>query len=222
MGAVPVDVACLVPSAPLLLPRLTGDRVAAETATVRAAVATALRALAGPDRLVVVAPDVPGTLDGFGGRAAPAAPRDVPPPGSWPWALAAELLAGVPGLAPVGAWEHEARDVDLVALAASPLRTGLLLLGDGSRTRGPRAPGGDDPRGLRVDDELAAALRGQRAADVPDAAAVGATAGPAVDLLARLAQDEAARGGSARTEVLLAEAPAGVGYLVAIQRRAAP
>ncbi len=217
----PVDVACLVPSAPLLLPRLTGDRVATETSAVREAVDAALGALAGLDRLVVVAPAVTGTLDGFGGRASARPPRDVPPEGSWPHQLAAELLAGLPGLPPVTAWaDAPGAGLDLEALSGSPLRTGLLLLADGSRTRGPRAPGGEDVRGDVVDAELEAALREQRTAEVPEAAAVGATAGPAVALLAALARRERSAGGTPRTQVLLAAAPAGVGYLVAVHHRA--
>ena len=219
----PVTVACLVPAAPLLLPRLTGGRVP-EAEAVRAAVTTVLGALTGLDRLLVVAPSVPGTLAGFGAPeapGAPGAPRFPAPLGSWPHALAAALLDDVPGSPADRTWLTW-DDVDQVAGSAGSRgsagpaagdRTGLLLLADGSRTRGPRAPGGDDPRGERVDAELVAALRAGRPPVVPDADAVGATAGPAVRLLVDLT---AGRPGA--VDVLHADAPLGVFYLVALAR----
>lgn len=206
-------VVCLVPAAPALLPRLTGTRVP-EVAPVRAAVAEALGALVDLDRVVVVSEDVPGTLAGLG---APAPGGDAPGPGrgTWPGELADALLDASPGAPPSRAREHRTWSdgtVDLAAeLDAAPDRVGLLLLADGSRTRGPRAPGGEDPRGDVVDAELVAALRQGRVADVPDALEVGATAGAAVTLLA------GAPGGP--TRVLHHEAPLGVAYLVAVRRR---
>ena len=218
----PVTVACLVPAAPLLLPRLTGSRVP-EAEAVRAAVTAVLGALTGLDRLLVVAPSVPGTLAGFGAPevpGAPGAPRSPAPLGSWPHALAAALLDDVPGSPADRTWLTW-DDVDQVAGSVSSAgpaagdRTGLLLLADGSRTRGPRAPGGDDPRGEGVDAELVAALRAGRPPVVPDADAVGATAGPAVRLLVDLT---AGRPGA--VDVLYADAPLGVFYLVALARLA--
>jgi hypothetical protein len=235
---VPVRVACLVPAAPALLPALTGPDLP-EVAPVRAAVTHALEHLVGLDLVVVVAPHVTGTLAGFGapdpesaadrdGTAAPdgagrwdGSTRDDPVQPSWPHELAAELLATVPGvpaerlrwswddLAPQG----DQRPGDLQAL---PGAVGVLLLADGSRTRGLRAPGGDDPRGAVVDAELLAALREARSPTVPDAAAVGATAGPAIRLLSLLGD------AGSTTEVLYADAPLGVGYLVAVRRLPGP
>ncbi len=144
VAGVPVDVACLVPSAPLLLPRLTGDRVP-ELEPVRSAVAAALRTLVGLDRVVVVAARLPGSLDGFGGRRLPT-PTPTwtstgPGGGSWPHALAAELLAPVSGVPRPSHWcTWGDLDRDDTPLTGDG-RTGLLLLADGSRTRGPRAPG---------------------------------------------------------------------------------
>jgi hypothetical protein len=213
---VPVRVACLVPAAPALLPALTGGHVP-EVAALRAAVARALEHLVGLDLVVVVAPRTSGTLAGFGapGPIEPDPEAQAPP--SWPHELATALLAGVPGAPPERlrwSWDdvdghvgHRLGDWD-----ALPGAVGLLLLADGSRTRGPRAPGGDDPRGAVVDSELVAALHERRAPDVPDAAAVGATAGPAVALLSLLGDT------GARTEVLHSDAPLGVGYLVAVRR----
>lgn len=221
----PVRVACLVPAAPVLLPALTGTDVP-EVAAVRAAVTHALERLVGLDLVVVIAPHVAGTLAGFGAPAGAADPdghlrtvrptRGDPAQPSWPHELAAELLAAVPGVPAERlwwSWDDVAPDEGyrLDELRALPGAVGLLLLADGSRTRGPRAPGGDDPRGAVVDAELVDALREARSPDAPDAAAVGATAGPAVTLLSLLAD------APSPTEVLHADAPLGVGYLVAVR-----
>ena len=217
----PLDVVCLVPAAPLLLPRLTGGDVP-EVAAVRAAVAVATAALTGLDEVVVVAEHVPGTLAGFGApvRDGGSAPADAAPasgvgrgrPASWPHELADALLdaAGARGVRRHLGWDEAPADLP-ARLEASDRHVGLLLLADGSRTRGPRAPGGDDPRGEAVDVELAAALREGRPARTRDDVAVGATAAPAVALLA------AAPGGP--TTVLHDGAPLGVCYLVAVRRR---
>lgn len=222
-------VVCLVPAAPVLLPRLTGSCVP-EVGPVRAAVRQALTELTDLDRVVVVAAKSPGTLAGFGAATASAGARAPARPGagrpepdrhqSWPGELADELLDEVLPQAEVGpatttvrqhvAWEQVAADL-VPELDRAPDRVGLLLLADGSRTRGPRAPGGQDPRGEVVDAELVLALQQGRAADVPDAAAVGATAAQAVRLLA------GAPGGP--TALLHQDAPLGVCYLVAVRRR---
>lgn len=229
-GPVPLTVVCLVPAAPALLPRLTGSHVP-ELAAVRAATQGALESLVGTERVVVVAEPLPGSLAGFGAPGARAATAATPAPragagtgglrGSWPHEVADALLDAVEG-APT-AREHrtwaDAGTALLAELRTSPLRTGLLLLADGSRTRGPRAPGGQDERGDRVDAELVAALREGRPADVPDAAAVGATAAPAVALLAAAAVPAAVPAAWSSTELLHHEAPLGVCYLVAVRRR---
>ncbi len=211
-------VVCLVPAAPALLPRLTGTRVP-EVAPVRSAVAEALGALVALDRVVVVSEDVPGTLAGVGapGPLAPARGVDGPGPGhrTWPRELADELLdasqgAGAPPVREHRTWAGVTADLT-AELDAAPGRVGVLLLADGSRTRGPRAPGGEDLRGDAVDAELVAALEQGRTAEVPDAPLVGATAAAAVALLA------AAPGGP--TRVLHHGAPLGVAYLVAVRRR---
>lgn len=221
MTVVPVTVASLVPAAPVLLPRLTGSRVP-ELEGLRSAVVTALAPLAGCELVVVVAPRVPGTLAGLG---APGPSPVAEPPSalllgadepSWPHELAAELLLTVTGYGgPRLGWSWGPEllagpdeDERVRQLADLPGRVGLLLLADGSRTRGPRAPGGEDPRGEVVDAELEAALRQDRPAQAPDSEAVGATAAPATALLARL---------PGRTRVLHAAAPLGVGYLVALR-----
>jgi hypothetical protein len=222
-----VTVACLVPAAPVLLPALTGRDVP-EVDDVRAAVDDAVGAMAGLDRVVVVAPPAPGTLAGFGAPGTVSSDHVT----SWADELAGALLDRVPGAPterPAWTWDDlgeaqeragapvAARDVDgwLDRVSLLPGRTGLLLLADGSRTRGPRAPGGDDPRGAVVDEELAAALRERRDAHVPEADQVGATAATAVAALAQLG-----RRLDATAAVTYAAAPLGVGYLVAVLRAA--
>ncbi len=225
----PLTVVCLVPAAPALLPRLTGDHVP-EVEAVRLATGQALGELVGLDRVVVLAEPLLGSLAGFGapdpGASKPHRPPLHPtlPDLSWPHELADALLDAVRG-APAArehrGWADAGPDLS-AEIGTSPLRTGLLLLADGSRTRGPRAPGGQDERGELVDAELVAALREGRAADVPDAAAVGATAGPAVALLAHGSGSGSGSGpagsGGTATRLLHHRAPLGVCYLVAVRR----
>ncbi|MFC5379816.1 hypothetical protein [Aquipuribacter nitratireducens] len=247
----PVTAACLVPAAPVLLPWLTGTAVP-EVAPVRDAVHEALDVLDGCDRVVLVATQVPGTLAGFGSPLPPPVPSRAR--GSWPHELGHALLDSRPGHDAAPDWRpgREETSWDRVgpdpaasaawcaAQDARPGTTGLLLLADGSRTRGPRAPGGDDPRGETVDRSLARAARAGRPVPARTRAVapeVGADACPAVDLLAHLAALPAlplapvvtgpGRARAAhdpvpttrpRARVLLAAAPLGVGYLVAAWR----
>ena len=214
----PFAAACLLPSAPALLPELTGTEVP-EVGPLRAAVRDAVAGLVASCTSVVVATtSVPGSLDGFG--------RPVPllraPSGSWTEDLASrlcDLAAGEPypvhprvlpsGVDQVPGW--------LAAEEAGPRfddhgGTGLLVLADGSTTRGRRAPGGDDPRGALVDEELAAALFAGRppVLDADVLTATGCTGAPGVGVLAALV----ARAPD-RCAVAYAAAPLGVGYLVA-------
>ncbi|WP_336923113.1 hypothetical protein [Aquipuribacter sp. SD81] len=220
----PVAAACLVPAAPVLLPWLTGTDVP-EVEPVRAAVTRALDVLDDCDRVLLVAHERAGTLAGFGSVL----PSPVPSRarGSWPHELAHALLDSRPGHPAMPDWRPGREETSWPRVAGDPAgwlaqqdavraRTGLLLLADGSRTRGPRAPGGEDPRGGVVDRALAAAVRGHRRVSTRArraAPAVGADACDAVDVLAAV--------GGRRPPVLhLADAPLGVGYLVATWRLA--
>lgn len=101
------------------------------------------------------------------------------------------------------------------AISRSSRRVGLLVMGDGSARRSPRAPGHLDPRAAAFDAETERALR-QADFDALLAMSPGvarelmATGRPAWQVLAG-----ALRQTSATTDVLYSDAPFGVGYLVA-------
>ena len=101
------------------------------------------------------------------------------------------------------------------AISRSSRRAGLLVMGDGSARRSPRAPGHLDPRAAAFDAETERALR-QAGFDALLAMSPGtarelmATGRPAWQVLAG-----ALRQTSATTDVLYSDAPFGVGYLVA-------
>ena len=101
------------------------------------------------------------------------------------------------------------------AISRSSRRVGLLVMGDGSARRSPRAPGHLDPRAAAFDAETERALR-QADFDALLAMSPGAarelmaTGRPAWQVLAG-----ALRHTSATTDVLYSDAPFGVGYLVA-------
>jgi hypothetical protein len=100
-------------------------------------------------------------------------------------------------------------------LAAAEARTALLVLGDGSARRGPKAPGAFDPRAAAFD---AGVERAVRAADLDALLAVDpalarelmATGRPAWQVLAG-----ALAGSAVSTEIRYADDPFGVFYLVA-------
>jgi len=177
-----------------------------------------------------------GTLAGFGVLVEAPAGHDGRPPGLPPsLTVGAWLLdrAGCPAEALV---LHEVdrdaspsaalavgRDLEGVAREGGGA-VGWLVVGDGSTTRGPRAPGGHDPRGERFDAQVAAALAAGDAAalaalDPATAATVGAAGRSAWQVLAGAALLRAgstrAAAAPLRARLLLDEAPFGVGYLVA-------
>lgn len=161
--------AVVCPHPPLLFRELVGqhDVAAGLRGACRAAVTTLLAA--SPDRVVVVGgADEPGAFPTsmpvgvrrFGttgpGPAEPGLPLSLGVGrrllGDAGWAGPLELL-GV-------AWDASAAELDRLAeaLSAGTVRTGLLLLGDGSARRGEKAPGFLDDRAFPFDDSLAAAL----------------------------------------------------------------
>jgi hypothetical protein len=225
--------AALCPWPPLLVRELTGaDPVLPE---LRAACAAAVAALlaAGPAVVAVVGPGphtarcpADGRLDvaAFGGL-----PGEIPAAGGGPVlpaapGLGAYLLdrAGYTGpreiwsvaeAEPAGSCARLGRD-----LAATPQRTALLVLGDGSARRGPKAPGHFDERAAGFD---AAVERAVRAGDLAALLAVDpalarelmATGRPAWQVLAGALL--AAARTAVRVDVQYAGDPFGVKYLVA-------
>ncbi|MEU4567728.1 class III extradiol dioxygenase subunit B-like domain-containing protein [Micromonospora sp. NPDC023956] len=108
-----------------------------------------------------------------------------------------------------------------LAGAATGPRTALLVLGDGSATRGRQAPGYDDPRAQPYDDRVATAL-----ADADTAALRDLDPGLSTQLRAAgrapwqvLAGAVRATGGDWRGELTHHTAPYGVAYLVATWER---
>ena len=225
--------AALCPWPPLLVRELTGaDPVLPDLRTACAeAVATLLRD--GPEVVAVVGPGTataswPGggrlNIAAFGpGAAAPAtAERPVLPPAA---GIGAYLLdqAGYHGqrlIWSVSADEPVAGCRKLGAdLAGGSTRTALLIIGDGSARRGPRAPGHFDERAGAFDAEVERALRAGDLTALLDldpalARELMATGRPAWQVLAGALE------GMARltVEVQYAGDPFGVAYLVATLR----
>lgn len=217
----PLVAAAVVPSAPLLLPEVTGPD-ATDLAELRESVAAAVAGLVtggagrGPQRVVVAARAETGALAGMGAPVAG-------PSGS----------GGADGAAAPG-WAHELGRIlladagftgaveDLVvpdaATAAASLHetdeaTALLVLADGSATRGPRAPAGEDPRGDEVDTAIADALVTGRAPAVDPALALALQVRGLPGFAAAVS---AARRAGLTWVLLYTGAPAGVGYVVAL------
>jgi aromatic ring-opening dioxygenase LigB subunit len=100
-------------------------------------------------------------------------------------------------------------------IGGTAARTGLLVMGDGSARRGPRAPGHYDERAAAFDAEVERAVRAGdlqalMAVDPALARELMATGRPAWQVLAG-----ATAGTAPRAEVMYAGDPLGVMYLVA-------
>lgn len=224
--------AALCPSAPLLVPTLHGQHPPLRD--LRAATARAVAAVldAGPELVAVVgaAPrtarwpaDTAVDFGPFLGAAT--TPRTALP---LPLALGATLLrtAGHRGETLFQAVAENVPPGACAALgeslAATAGRVALLVVGDGSARRSPKAPGWFDERAAAVD---AATERAVRTGDVaalldldPDLAAALLVSGRAAwQVLAG-----AARGRTWASELHYADAPLGVGYLVADLRPRRP
>ncbi len=163
-------IAC-VPQAPLLLPGVTGGRVAEVEELLAAARAAVREAIGqGVDEVVVLGGGPatrvhPVDAPDPSGRFAPAPGRPAEP-GALPVSLAvgrmllaAEgdppplTLQAVDERAPVDATAELGR-----ALAARPGRTALIVAADGSARRGEKAPGHIDPAALASDTLIGKAL----------------------------------------------------------------
>lgn len=218
--------AAVCASPPLLAPELTGrDTPLPE---LRDACATAVA------RLLEAAPDVVAVV---GGGAATAVwdPRDRLDLSAYAPAVRGGGTAGLPLAVGLGAMLLDAAGYDGprvlqavsesaapddcarlgAALADGGARVGLLVAGDGSARRTPKAPGHFDERAAPFDASVEKALRSG------DMAALAALdPGLARDLMAtgRAAWQVlvGALGRSAPGEILYADAPFGVSYLVAV------
>ena len=228
--------AALCPWPPLLVRELTGaDPVLPELRAACAAAVTALLA-AGPELVAVVGPGprtarwpADGRLDvaAFGGGPPGDPARPVLPPAT---GIGAYLLdqAGYQGPRLVWSVSEDEPASRCAALGAELAglgggqRTGLLVLGDGSARRGPRAPGYVDGRAAAFD---ASAERAVRAGDLPAlldldpglARELMATGRPAWQVLAG-----ACPGPLRPVHVRYAGDPFGVMYLVASLAPSAP
>jgi hypothetical protein len=226
-----ITAAALCPWPPLLVRELTGaDPVLPELRDACAAAVAALLAR-GPDAVAVVAPGPATTTwpsDGqlnvaaFGGRPpAGTGVRDGRPALPPAAGMGAYLLDQAPYRGPRVIWTVSEDETPAgcrklgAELAATGQRTALLVLGDGSARRGPKAPGAFDERAAGFDAEVERAVR---AADLDALLAVDpalardlmATGRPAWQVLAG-----ALAGVAPAAQVRYAGDPFGVMYLVA-------
>ena len=224
-----IAAAALCPWPPLLVRELTGaDPVLPELRTACAAAVAAMLA-AGPELVAVVGPGprtarwpADGRLDvaAFGGVRSGDPARPVLPPAA---GIGAYLLdqAGYQGprlIWSVSENEPASRCAGLGAELAGlggGQRTGLLVVGDGSARRGPRAPGYVDERAAAFDGAAERAVRAGDLAPLLDldpalARELMATGRPAWQVLAG-----ACPGPLRSVDVRYAGDPFGVLYLVA-------
>ncbi|MEV5250907.1 class III extradiol dioxygenase subunit B-like domain-containing protein [Streptomyces werraensis] len=231
-------VAAACPCPPLLVPEVAAG-AAPELDAARAACTDALGVLAAarPDLLVVVGPDdgsgthgypagTPGSFRGFGvdldvrlGDGDGAAGRELPyglAVGAWllgrtGWAGAPVEGRGVGESLPPDACLAEGR-----RLAGRAGRVALLVMGDASACRTPKAPGYLDERAVPYDAEIVRALG---SADTAALRALDPRAARELKVSGRAPWQVlagAAEGGAGLAGALLHEgAPYGVGYVVA-------
>ena len=219
--------AALVPSTPLLLPGLGGAHAPLPEMGAAADGAVAALLAAAPDVVAVVGPapgsgtwppDSPVDAGPFLGRATTGGP-------ALPLALAVgatllrrtgfggqRVLHAVAAGAPPDACAALGREL------AGADRVGLLVVGDGSACRSPKAPGWFDTRAEAFDAGVERAVRAGDLDALLDvdpglAAALQAAGRPAWQVLAG-----AARGTTWTSRIGYADAPLGVGYLVAALR----
>jgi hypothetical protein len=230
--------AAVCPGAPFLIPGVS-ERLARESSDLIAACLTAVRSLAGADRIVVIAAGRRSIVYPSGTvtsqvEASPLVRSDLVRHECRPVLavgtivgqalLAAAFPDGLP--APVDLVEtgDDADADDASARHSARDRDALLVIADGAATHGDHAPGRRDDRAGPFDDAVAAALAdgdpralGRACADRDLAGALRAATSP-LGVLARLTEDHP----PADAELLLRCSPYGVGYLVASWRWAGP
>ena len=218
--------AALCPCPPILAREVTGRDPVVSGMREACAEVTARLVEVGPDVIIVVGPaaetagwdsasrlDLSAIAPALGGSGTPGLPLSL--------GLGVLLLdqAGYSGprvLQAVGEHEPAPRCTELGdKLSASAARAALLVMGDGSARRSPAAPGHLDERAAPFDAQVERAIRdGDLAALIAVDAALArdlmATGRPAWQVLAG-----AMGTGQPITEVLYADDPFGVAYLVA-------
>ena len=221
--------AALCPSPPMLIPGLTG--AASVLPELRQACEQAVAELvaAGPDVVAVVGPgertmipDAAARLDvaafARGGNADGALGLPISL-GVGGWLLDQAGYSGERLPRSVARFEPAERCARIGAdLAGLPGKTALLVLGDGSACRGPKAPGYFDERSAGFDAEVERAVRAGDldallAIDQELASELMATGRPAWQVLAG-----ALRGELPTSEIRYCDDPFGVSYLVASLR----
>jgi hypothetical protein len=221
-----ITCAALCPSPPLLCPQLTGRHAVVPELRAACAEVTGRLLRHDPEVIVIIGPAAAtGAWDGAG-RLNPSvfAPAIASAgTGSAPLALGlgAMLLdqAGYQGrraLQAVGQDEPASACVSMgTELAAAGARMALLVMGDGSARRGPRAPGYLDSRAAAFDAEVERAVRSGevgalRRLDQTLARDLMVTGRPAWQVLSGAMGPR-----TAAAEVLYCDDPFGVAYLVA-------
>jgi hypothetical protein len=230
--------AAICPSPPLLARELTGQT--APLPELRDACATALAALlaAAPDLVVVTGPAEltadfghHGRLD-LGAYAPALGSRGDEPVLPLSLGIGARLLdeagyagprsfRGIAVSAPPEACLRLGRQIAASAPCCPDQRVALLAVGDGSARRSVTAPGYLDERAAPFDEAVTHAVRDGEPAvlaalDPGLAAELMADGRAAWQVLAGALTAEGATPGGLRGEVLYAEAPLGVAYLVAV------
>lgn len=212
--------AVVIPAAPALVPAVGGR--AEQLDATRAAVAEVLRTLvvAAPQRIVVVAATDDGPLDvdesggasfaSFGVDLSAGGPRHLLPA---PHAVAAWWLDDA-------GWTGARRYIDPRSAPTPTQDDAVVVVADGSARRSERAPGYLDPRAEGFDADVTAALATGDAAALArlDPVLSGELMAGGLEPLRWLGR--ASSGVAVSAELVLADAPLGVGYWCATWRTA--
>jgi hypothetical protein len=222
---VSVTTVAFVPAAPLLVPEVAGGSAAVDESLRAASLRAVSRAVVDrPDRVVVVGRvSAPGEwgresradFSGFGVSAVPAATGS-----SLPWQLSVGAW-----LLDAAGWDGDRRYVGVGDGVPAPGAAGqmdsrsssVIVVGDGSACRSERAPGGLDPRAQDLDSTIADLLErgdvaGLGGVDPRLAEDLMCGSVPAWSWLVAALDGETV----SAAELLVDDAPYGVGYFVAL------